>query len=119
MAKTFNVEVFILVFEDPVMAGMLLEQGYDLGLFRQGIQIFGSEDITTPLTWQSFQDQSKVDSIMQGYIGIRYDPSYYMKTSDVGQKFIQRFRQLPSISGGTGCYVPIGSLSNASVSCPP
>jgi hypothetical protein len=67
--------------------------------------------VTNPLTWQSFKDQSKVDKVMQGYIGIQFDPSYYMRTSAVGHKFIQRFRQLPTISGVTNsCYVPSNGI---------
>lgn len=105
-ALTLNVQVFVLLFDDPVMAGQMVEQAYNLGLFREGTQIFGCEAVTSPKMWQSFQNQANTASIMKGFIGIQYDPSYSMKTTTKGQQFINKFRNLPSISGVKGsCFV--------------
>ena len=105
-AKGMNVQVFILVFDDAVMASMLVEQAYNFGLFREGTQLFGSEAVTSPLLWQSFKNTKNIAAIMKGFIGIRYDPSYSMKTSTIGAQFIKKFRALPTIGGSTNsCYV--------------
>lgn len=119
-AKDMNVQVFILVFDDAVMASMLVEQAYNFGLFREGTQIFGSEAVTSPLLWQSFQNKKNTAAIMKGFIGIQYDPSYTMKTTARGAEFIKKFRALPSIAGSTNsCYVgkaDIFSLDSSLVS---
>eukprot|EP01035_Chromulina_nebulosa_P069218 gene69218-biopygen681 len=47
-AKAFSVQVFMLVFDDSEMAGKLIEQAYDLGLFRKSTQLFGTEAVTSP-----------------------------------------------------------------------
>ena len=105
-ALEMNVQVFILVFDDAVMASMLVEQAYNLGLFRHGTQIFGSEAVTSPLLWQSFQNKENTAAIMKGFIGIQFDPSYTMKTTAIGANFIKSFRALSSIGACTNsCYV--------------
>ena len=112
-AKGINVQVFMLVFDNPAMAGMLVEQAYDLGLFRQGTQLFGTEAVTSSQLWNSFQNKDNTAAIMKGFIGIKYDPSYSTRTTNVGRNFIQKFRNLPSIGGATNsCYVDkTGSFS--------
>jgi len=92
-AKAMNVEAIVAIFDNPLMSAKFLEQAYNFGLIREGIQIFGTEAMTSSLTWESFQDKRIVDYIMNGYIGIQYDPSYYTKSSEIGKDFIQRFRQ--------------------------
>eukprot|EP01036_Dinobryon_divergens_P016124 gene16124-21852_t len=88
------------------MAGKLIEQAYDLGLFRKSTQLFGTEAVTSPKVWHSFKNKENTKYIMKGFIGIKYDPSYSTRTTSVGMKFIEKFRKLPSISGTTNsCYV--------------
>ena len=105
-ALDMNIQVFILIFDDAVMASMLVEQAYNLGLFRKGTQLFGSEAVTSPLLWQSFRNKQNTAAIMKGFIVIQFDPSYSMKTTAIGADFIQKFRPLPSIGGSTNsCFV--------------
>jgi hypothetical protein len=94
------------VFNDAVIASRLVEQAYNIGLFREGTQVFGSEAVTSPLLWQSLQNKKNTAAIMKGFIGIHYDPAYTMKTTARGAEFIKKFRALPSIAGSTNsCYV--------------
>ena len=105
-AKELNAQIFLLAFDDSVMASKLVEQGYDLGLFRQSTQLFGTEAVSSPNLWKSFKNKENTAAIMKGFIGIQYDPSYSTRTSSVGLKFIDKFRKLPSIGGATNsCYV--------------
>ena len=101
-----NSQVFFLMFDDTTMASMFVEQAYDLGLFRQSTQLFGSEAVTSPKLWNSFKNAENIPAIMKGFIGIQYDPMYSTKTSAIGKEFVEKFRKLPSISGVTNyCYV--------------
>lgn len=121
--KALDVQVFVLIFDDPVMASSLLEQGYYAGLFRVGTQIIGSEVVTTKAVWSAFTDQAIVSNVMRGFIGVRYSPAHSLKVTDAGKAFVKKFRSLNSIGGGkaSDCYsddtlVPF-SLRNGGSQC--
>ena len=90
-AKQAQTRLFALLLDEPTMAGQLLEQGYNLGLFRLGTEILGTEDITTPLTWKAIVNKRNVVNIMKGFIGLRYSPGLGMMSTPQGQNFIKRF----------------------------
>eukprot|EP01035_Chromulina_nebulosa_P069526 gene69526-biopygen38353 len=81
------------------MAGQLLEQGYNMGLFRVGTAILGTEAITTPETWAAISNKLNIVQIMKGFIGIKYSPGLSMMSSKRGQKFIESFIHQPSTQG--------------------
>ena len=71
---------FIIILDDPLSAGILIEQGYEFGLFARNTQILGSNEITVPSLWQNMK-KSTVISAMQGYIGVHYRPIRQMLQS--------------------------------------
>eukprot|EP01041_Mallomonas_annulata_P015518 gene15518-32795_t len=66
-AKASGSQVFI-IFADPVAGARLLEQGYNMGLFKEGTQIFGSEQMTAGQPWKYMSKDADVPAIMKGYI---------------------------------------------------
>ena len=78
-----------LMFMSSRDASLLLEQGYDLGLFREGTQILGSALMTVKSTWNAISSNRKAASIMKGYIGLL--PAFDLQSVD-GQSFVQRWR---------------------------
>eukprot|EP01035_Chromulina_nebulosa_P069311 gene69311-biopygen14977 len=83
-AKQAQTRLFAILLDEPVMAGQLLEQGYNLGLFRQGTEILGTEAITTPQTWKAIVNKQNVVNIMKGFIGVRYSPGFGMMSTKAG-----------------------------------
>ena len=104
IAKASGSSIFIILL-DSTSGAALLEQGYNVGLFKEGVQIFGGSSITTPATWLKIKDQSKVTSIMKGFIGIQYKPSYSLRNTPEGKKFVQNFRKLKGVDGKSQCYI--------------
>ena len=91
-AKTY-IFVFIMSAHD---AGLLLEQGYNAGLFREGTQVIGGDRVVTEETYQSMSSQAKVPTIMKGVLGIT---PYFGFDSPQGQAFVKRWRAQRSTSG--------------------
>ena len=97
-AKTY-IFVFIMSAHD---AGLLLERGYNAGLFREGTQVIGGDRVVTEETYQSMSSQAKVPTIMKGVLGIT---PYFGFDSPQGQAFVKRWRaQSPTV-----IYNPDGS----------
>jgi len=69
-------------------AGRLLTQGYDMGLFREGTQIFGSGHMTNSCLWQQMMPALR-DVILKGYICVI--PAFGMNIS-YNQGFVNRWR---------------------------
>ena len=93
-ATASQVRNFIIILDNPVTAGLLMEQGYRFGLFGNNVQILGSDEITVPQLWEKMP-LSSVKSIMQGYLGVHYSPEHQMLKSKEGKKFIEKFIKLP------------------------
>jgi hypothetical protein len=70
-------------------AKRLLTQGYTLGLFRQGTQIFGSGLMTDPATWAGMTPE--VMTVMNGYLGLL---PYNVYDNSLAKGFVRRFRQM-------------------------
>jgi len=91
------------------MAGNLLEQGYNMGLFRIGTAALGTEEITTHMIWNSMSNKDSITRIMRGYIGLRYSPFVSMSATSQGQTFIRKFNALNStrwndLDGTVRCF---------------
>jgi ABC-type branched-subunit amino acid transport system substrate-binding protein len=75
--------IFVILLSSPKQTAMLLEQGYNAGLFRLGTQVY----ITDLTTSTYFSDQADVSSIMHGTIAFKFAPEYFVKTTDPGRAF--------------------------------
>jgi len=72
-------------------AGRLLEQGYKLGLFKEGVQIFVTDYAATTDTWSVMSHETRVEDIMKGVIAVT--PTLdYERASESGKQFISRYR---------------------------
>lgn len=98
-AKQAQTRLFALFLDNPAMAGRLLEQGYNMGLFREGTAILGVEDLTTPETWNAITNKLNIPKIMKGFVGLKYSPGLSVMGSKQGQKFIKSFIQQPTTQG--------------------
>ena len=88
-------KIFVLL-TGGTEAGRLLEQGYNLGLFHEGTQVFITSisniaDIRSSFTTAGLANEAK---ILEGLISTAPFPERYFSTPQ-GQSFITRFRNLP------------------------
>jgi len=90
-AKGAETRLFVIIFDDPVMAGHLLEQGYNMGLFREGTSVIGCDEITSHLTWKAISNQKDVENIMRGFIGVKYSPLISVTSTPRGRSFVDSF----------------------------
>jgi len=81
-----------LLFVPPAMAANILEQGYNMGLFRDGIQIFGHEKLASRELFDGFLMPTNIPKIMKGFIAIKYWPDYSLNHTESGQKFVEQYR---------------------------
>jgi hypothetical protein len=92
--KSSDASVFFLAISDPLVAGALLEQGYNKGLFHTGTQIFAPESLATSALWkQGMSSGADVVSIMKGFIATKFWPRYSLTRTPEGRGFISRWRQ--------------------------
>eukprot|EP00607_Mallomonas_marina_P001392 CAMPEP_0182439854 /NCGR_PEP_ID=MMETSP1167-20130531/86696_1 /TAXON_ID=2988 /ORGANISM="Mallomonas Sp, Strain CCMP3275" /LENGTH=749 /DNA_ID=CAMNT_0024633655 /DNA_START=685 /DNA_END=2934 /DNA_ORIENTATION=- len=78
--------VFIMKSED---AGVMLEAGYNQGLFGVGTQIIGTQFVVKSSCWMSMSPTAPVTQIMKGVIGIVPELIDYKRPEYVS--FIQRY----------------------------
>ena len=95
-AKAAQTRLFALLLDEPSMAGQLLEQGYNMGLFTEGTAILGTDTILTPLTWEAIKNKRYIPYIMKGFIGVKYTPGLEIMSALQGKKFIQKFISQPN-----------------------
>ena len=84
-------KVFVLLMSSAD-ASLLLIQGYHLGLFHLGTQIFGCETVTNAATWNSMSSNVLIAKLMKGYIGIL--PTLNRNINSF-QSFVKRWRAQP------------------------
>ncbi len=96
IAKAAETRLFALLLDEPTMAGQLLEQGYNEGLFVEGTAILATELILTPLTWAAIKNKEKIPTIMKGIMGVQYSPGFNMISTPQGKNFVQRFISQPN-----------------------
>eukprot|EP01041_Mallomonas_annulata_P004843 gene4843-9647_t len=90
-AKDAGSQIFIISC-DGQDGAVLMEQGYNQGLFREGTQIFGSALLTQSHPWKYMSNHANIPDIMKGYIGIMFDPSFHLQDSQEGKDFVSKFR---------------------------
>ena len=95
-AKAAETRLFALLLDEPAMAGQLLEQGYNAGLFVEGTAILASDLILTPLTWAAIKNKKKIPAIMKGIMGVQYSPGFNMISTPQGKRFVRRFISQPN-----------------------
>ena len=87
--------VYILYMNDK-NAAMLLEQGYNLGLFRVGTTIILGSKIITNNFYSYFTGNIDIPTIMKGSIYFQYTPNYALETSIEGDTFVTNYRKQTS-----------------------
>ena len=98
-SKEAGARVFVILMDYPT-AGPLLEQGYEAGLFGEGRQVFGTQEVTTERLWKSgMSDDADVAAVLKGYIGIKFLPNYSMGYTNAGRSFVERWRDQESTLG--------------------
>lgn len=80
-----------LFFCGPENAAQIMEQGYNMGLFHKGTQMFGSKQLLTADLFQYFSEDANIEAIMKGFIGLDYWPDYSVTRTPEGLKFLERF----------------------------
>eukprot|EP01041_Mallomonas_annulata_P010118 gene10118-21086_t len=98
-----KVFVFLMKASD---AGVLLEQGYNAGLFGEGTQIFGTRYMYTTAMFKYMSPKAPIGAIMNGLIGI--DSPYINRTHDGYRGFVKRFisqnsTKITNIDGSVRC----------------
>ena len=86
-ALSTGTRIFVL-FMASHDANVLLRQGYQLGLFREGTQILGSGFMTTPSLWANMTPDM-ANTILKGYIGLT--PAFGMNLT-FNQTFVNHWR---------------------------
>eukprot|EP01041_Mallomonas_annulata_P014089 gene14089-29974_t len=66
-AKKAGSQIFVIL-TYPQTGARLLEQGYNMELFKEGTQIFGSALLTQSKPWKYMSKDADVPAIMKGYI---------------------------------------------------
>ena len=82
--------IFIL-FMISADAGKILEQGYEMGLFHEGTQIIGTDQLLSPATWMAMSETADIPKIMKGCIGISSTTSIARKHIAF-KDFVKRWR---------------------------
>ena len=76
--------------------GVILEQGYRYGLFREGTQVIGTRQAASSAVWQAMSASADIPSIMKGFMALV--PVAPLDT-EAGQAFVKRWRaQPPTVS---------------------
>ena len=78
-------------------AGILLDQGYNVGLFKEGTQLIGVSSMNSPTIWQSMTSTS-IRQILKGLIIPSPTLSY---NNTRGRDFVKRWRKQPNTAGYT------------------
>ena len=98
-----DIRVFLMFFDEAALAGQVLETGYDIGLFRDGTQIFLCDEAQVPALWQQgMSPTADVSRILKGVMGVQYWPTYYFDKTGEAQSFLQRWASQPSTTGSSG-----------------
>lgn len=94
-AKATGAKIFIFFLKGSI-AGLLLEQGYDAGLFQDGTQVIATSTSNIDDIRGAFSPTGKLNeaNILKGFMSTAPHPGYYFGTPQ-GQSFISRFRRLP------------------------
>ena len=82
--------VFVFLMESSD-AGRLLEQGYEMGLFTEGTQIVGTDQLLSPDTWMAMSETADIPRLMKGCIAVSHTTSIVRKQQEF-EDFVKRWR---------------------------
>ncbi len=112
-AKLAGAKVFLLVMP-AATAALLIEQGYDQGLFHEGTQLFGIDLIgkgNETINYMTTKDPVKIKKMMKGFMTVEYEPSYNILNAGAGANFLNAFRNLAA-TNGTSCSTSVDDAGN-------
>jgi hypothetical protein len=88
-----NVFVFFMSTEYTTLAAEIISMGVETGLFKEGIQLIGSEQITNDVLFTTLDSKGvDVKKAMKGYLSMRNLPNYNLMNTPAGTDFIDRWR---------------------------
>eukprot|EP01041_Mallomonas_annulata_P010571 gene10571-22061_t len=90
-----GIQKIFLLFMKSQDTGILMEQGYKMGLFKEGTQIIGTEYMASIDTIKAMSSSADISKIMNGAIAITNTLQDKMKTINF-QNFIKRFHNQKS-----------------------
>lgn len=88
-------KIFVLLMES-YDAGLLIKQGYSLGVFKEGTQLLGSFATLSQDTFTAISSLPLALKAMKGYIGVATDID---RSTDIFKQFIQRWKSQQSTVG--------------------
>lgn len=92
-----NVFVFFMSETYTDVAVDIIAHGAKAGLFKEGTQIFGSEQMTNPALFTALEGYGvDVKAVMKGYMAMRKNANYHLLNSPAGLSFIARWRNQPA-----------------------
>jgi hypothetical protein len=88
-----NIFVFFMSGDYTIHAAKIIAAGAKAGLFKEGTQIFGLEQITNALLFNTLESEGvDVKTVMKGYISLQNDANYNLMHTPAGLGFIERWR---------------------------
>jgi ABC-type branched-subunit amino acid transport system substrate-binding protein len=94
----------VVVFMPDDMAALFLQQAYDLGLIRYGVSVVTSTNILTPAFTSKFADPV---SVLKSTLSVADFPSYNVRTTQQGNKFLNSFINQASTIATCGSAVDV------------
>lgn len=96
-AKNVGARVFVM-FMSAAVGSKLLKQGYQLGLFKNDVQIIGGEGMSLGDLWRSSGlDLETLTPLLRGYIGVKF--RWNAPASPLKKHFLDRWVGSKSTSG--------------------
>ena len=93
--------IFVIMMSASADAGVLIYQGYEVGLFKEGVQIIGSATLASSKVWLSLKSSVNISRIMKGVLAI--SPSTDRVGNPVYEGFVKKWRLQKSTIGVNGC----------------
>jgi len=79
ISNALNIQsTVMLIYTNAKCAALLLEQGYNAGLFRKGVMIIVGEDISNADMIPYFSSSTDIGSVLKSALGENFWPKYYI-----------------------------------------
>ncbi len=86
-----NSRVYVILVDDVNLGAYILEQGFFLDIFREGRQVFVSDILTTPDTWDHLTiSHSYINRMMRGVIGLRSSSTHSVSSDSFISEWISQ-----------------------------
>ena len=95
----------VIVLLNTDQAAMLFRKGFELGLFRPGVSVFGSCDVVTDKLFQYFSASDNIPVILKGLQGFLYWPEHGLVKTSQGRAFLSSFATRSPILGNCTHFV--------------